>query len=144
MGAKDRVLLVDDEVEFVETLAERLQTRGLDVEVANNGREAIERVQTSDFDAVVLDYAMPGLDGIETLKEMLNVNGDLQAMLLTGHATVKTAVEATRLGAVDVLEKPTDVDTLMEKIRDARAKRLQSLEEGTQLEVEEILRTRGW
>ncbi|HVN74904.1 MAG TPA: response regulator [Thermoanaerobaculaceae bacterium] len=140
----DRVLLVDDEVEFVETLAERLRIRGLEVEVAHTGPDGVAKAEAARFDAVVLDFAMPGMDGIATLKALLAVNPDLQAMLLTGHATIKTAAEATRLGAVDVLEKPTDIDTLLEKIREARARRLALTDDRARKQVEVVLKTRGW
>jgi DNA-binding NtrC family response regulator len=140
----ERVLLVDDEVEFVETLAERLRARGLDVAVATTGEDGIKRARESVFHAVVLDFAMPGMDGIETLKVLREDNPDVQVMLLTGQATIKAAVEATRLGAVDVLEKPTDIATLMEKIREARAKHLAAKESRSQESVEDIMRRHGW
>jgi len=144
MMEKDRVLLVDDEIDFVETLAERLRNRGIEVDFATSGEESIEKVKTKDFDAVVLDFAMPGLNGIDTLKAMREHNPDIQAMLLTGQATIKTAVEATRLGAVDVLEKPTDIETLLEKIREARGRFLKAKEHRSQERIEDILRRRGW
>jgi DNA-binding NtrC family response regulator len=125
----DRVLLIDDEVEFVEILAERLRARGLEVEVAYSGMDGVKKSQVTKFDAVVLDFAMPGMDGIATLKALLAGTPDLQVMLLTGQATIKTAVDATRLGAVDILEKPMDITTLMEKIREARARHVARAEE---------------
>ena len=140
----DRALLIDDEKEFVDTLAERLRARGLEVEVAYNGPDGIAKARAARFDAVVLDFAMPGMDGIATLKELLKLNPDLQVMLLTGHATIKTAVEATRLGAVDVLEKPTDINTVMEKIREARARRLALTDDRAREQVEKALQSRGW
>jgi DNA-binding NtrC family response regulator len=140
----EKVLLVDDEVEFVEALAERLRSRGLEVDTAHDGHAGVASVEKHGYDAVVLDFAMPGMNGIDTLKAMLDIKRDLQVMLLTGQATVKAAVEATRLGAVDVLEKPTDIGTLLEKIRLARGKRIAAAEKRSQKEVEEILRTRGW
>ena len=140
----DKVLLVDDEVEFIETLAERLRGRGLEVDVAHNGETGVEKAKQKNYSAVVLDFAMPGMDGLQTLKALLAHNEDLQVMLLTGQATIKTAIEATRLGAVDVLEKPTDVNTLVEKIREARAKRLALVEKRTQEQVNDILKSRGW
>jgi DNA-binding NtrC family response regulator len=142
--ATERVLLVDDEVEFLAALAERLRARGLEVDVATNGEEGVAKVRERTFDAVVLDYAMPGLDGIETLKAMRAHDPSIQVMLLTGQATIRAAVEATRLGAVDVLEKPTDVTTLQEKIREARARYLAAVEKRSQDQVEDILRKRGW
>jgi DNA-binding NtrC family response regulator len=140
----DRVLLVDDEVEFVETLAERLRTRGLEVEVALTGMDGVKRAQAAKFDAVVLDFAMPGMDGIATLKALLAATPDLQVMLLTGQATIKTAIDATRLGAVDILEKPMDIATLLEKIREARARRVALTDERARTQVEEVLKSRGW
>jgi DNA-binding NtrC family response regulator len=144
MVTKDRVLLVDDEVEFVNTLAERLRARGLQVEVAASGAEGIEKAKKTVFQAVVLDFAMPGMDGIETLKALRAHVPDIQVMLLTGQATIKAAVEANRLGAVDVLEKPTDIDTLLEKIREARARHLAATERRSEARVEDILHRRGW
>jgi DNA-binding NtrC family response regulator len=143
MGA-DKVLLIDDEVDFVETLAERLQGRGLEVDTALTGDEGVEKAKGKAYDAVILDLAMPGMDGIETLKVLLGDNPDLQVMLLTGQATIKTAVEATRLGAVDILEKPTDVETLMERIRTARARYLALREKRDRDNVEDILKKYGW
>jgi DNA-binding NtrC family response regulator len=140
----DRVLLVDDEVEFVETLAERLRGRGLEVEVALTGMDGVAKAQAAKFDAVVLDFAMPGMDGIATLKALLAANPGLQIMLLTGQATIKTAIDATRLGAVDVLEKPMDIATLMEKIREARARRVALTDERARTQVEEVLKSKGW
>lgn len=144
MNTPDRVLLVDDEVEFVETLAERLRARGLQVEVATSGEEGVEKAKQTAFQAVVLDYAMPGMDGIETLRALREHVPDIQVMLLTGQATIKAAVEASRLGAVDVLEKPTDIGTLLEKIREARARHLAARERRSQARVEDILRRSGW
>ena len=140
----ENVLLVDDEVEFVEALAERMRTRGLDVEFATNGKDAIERAKTKTFDAVVLDLAMPGMNGIETLKALLEDHPDLQVILLTGQATIGDAVEATRLGAVDVFEKPTDIETLVGKIREARAARLALDEKHTLDEIDRIMSSKGW
>ncbi len=122
-AAPGRVLLIDDEVEFVETLAERLRTRGLEVECATSGTEGIEMAGKRPFDTVILDYAMPGMDGVAALKILRQHTPDLKVLLLTGQATIKAAVEAARLGASDVLEKPIDIDTLLEKIRGAGGRR---------------------
>ena len=142
--ATDRVLLVDDEVEFLEALAERLKIRGLEVECARSGREALKIIDENTFDAVVLDLSMPGLDGIETLRRLRTLRPELQVMILSGRATVQTAVEATRLGATDIFEKPTDVETLVQRIRAARAARLAREDEASQEHIDEIMRTKGW
>ena len=140
----DRVLLVDDEVEFVETLAERMQARGLDVQIATSGSEALAKVTKDAFDAIVLDLAMPGMDGIETLKRLHEVDPDLHIMLLTGQGTIQAAVEATKLGAMDFFQKPTAIDVLVEKIKEARSEKIMLAEKKSREHVEEILKTRGW
>ncbi len=140
----DRVLLVDDEESFVEVLAERLRSRGLEVTAVTSGRDAIAAAQDGTYDAVILDLAMPGLDGLETLRRLREAQPDLQVMILSGRATVKTAVEAIRLGAVDIFEKPMEVDTLLARIRNARATRIAQEDEMTQEQIDEIMRTKGW
>ena len=115
------VLLVDDEREYIRTLAERLRLRGFAVEVAYSGQEAMRKVSTVPTRVAVLDYAMPGMDGIETLKLLRRCQPELRFLLLTGQATIKAATEAARLGAVDILEKPTDMATLVERLRTAGA-----------------------
>jgi DNA-binding NtrC family response regulator len=140
----DRLLVVDDEVEFAETLAERLRSRGLEVDVVHNGYDALTKVQERPYDALILDFAMPGMDGIETLKKLVAQTPDVQVMLLSGHATIKTAVEASKLGAIDILEKPTDIETILEKVRQARANRIGACEKRLQEDVDGILKRRGW
>jgi DNA-binding response OmpR family regulator len=131
-------------VEFVETLAERMRTRGLEVEVATNGLEALEKCRSQRFDAIILDLAMPGMDGIETLRQLREQDPDAQIMLLTGQGTIRAAVEATQLGAMDVLEKPTEIETLLERIREARAKLMILEQRHSREDIEDILRRKGW
>jgi len=142
VGAK--VLLVDDEADFTEVLASRMQTRGLEVEIAGSGPEAIQKAQGRQFDAVILDLAMPGMDGIETLKRLLALNPDLQVILLTGHATVQKGIEAVKSGAVEFLEKPASLELLLEKIEKAQTDRLESAERRVADEINDILRSKGW
>jgi DNA-binding NtrC family response regulator len=138
------VLLVDDEEEFVSVLAERLEVRGLTVDTAGNGETAVEKVGKRAFDAVLLDMAMPGMDGIETLKRLLRINPDLQVILLTGRATLGQAVEAMKLGALDFLEKPADIETLVARIEDAAAKKSSLAEKRIEGEITDIMRKKGW
>ncbi|MFH1530125.1 MAG: response regulator [Pseudomonadota bacterium] len=140
----NRVLLVDDEIEFVETLAARLETRGFRVDIAESGEMAVERVQAKSFDAVVLDLAMPGMDGIETLERLRQLNPDCQVVLLTGRGTVKKATEAMRLGALDLLEKPIDIEVLVEKIEEAATNKARLTEKRIEQEMAEIKRKKGW
>jgi len=140
----ERVLLVDDEQEFTSVLSERLEARGLQVETASNGAAALEKVQGSSYDVVVLDLAMPGMDGIETLKRLLAQNPDLQVIMLTGHATVQKGIEAVRLGAREVLEKPADMTTLLAKISDAKTDKILLVEKRMEERIRGILQSKGW
>lgn len=138
------VLLVDDEMEFVEALAERLRLRGLAVEAAASGALAIERAGERRFDAVLLDMAMPGLDGIETLKRLLAQHPDLQVILLTGRATLAQGVAAMKLGALDLLEKPAPLETLVARIEEAATRRAAKDDERIARRMRDIMREKGW
>ena len=108
-----KVLLVDDEKEFVESLSERLELRNLDAEVAYDGEQALNAVKKGSHDVMVLDLRMPGIDGIEVLRKVKKTKPDMQVVVLTGHGTEKDEKEAKRLGAFAYLKKPVDVDTLV-------------------------------
>ena len=95
------VLLVDDEVPFVETMTKRLSKRQLTVIAAYSGREALEKLEKNAVDVVILDVKMPGMDGIETLREIKKIYPLVEVIMLTGHATIETAVEGMRLGAFE-------------------------------------------
>ena len=142
--SSNKVLLVDDEKEFLETLAMRLKNRGLKVSAAETGEMAVERVQEESFDAILLDLAMPGMDGIETLKRLRELNPDSQVILLTGQATIKKATEAMRLGALDLLEKPADIELLVEKIEEAATNKIRLTEKRIEEKISDILRKKGW
>jgi len=114
-----RVLLVDDEREFVSTLAERLEIRGLTVSVAFDGQEAMKVLEEKAFDVIVLDVRMPGLSDLEILKRMKTHRPDIPVILLTGHSATRDGIEGMRLGAFDYLMKPVDIDQLMGKMREA-------------------------
>jgi DNA-binding NtrC family response regulator len=144
MSAKKTVLLVDDEHEFVAALAARLEMRDVDVESAPNGETALAKAEQRVFDAILLDMAMPGMDGIETLKSLLHLNADLQVILLTGKATIAQAVEAIKLGALDLLEKPADIDTLVERIELAASRKLKLSHERIDQTIKDIMATRSW
>ncbi len=112
-----KILLVDDETQFVDTLAERLEMRGFTAEVAYNGNDALEKVRRSAPDVVVLDLRMPGMDGFEVLKQTKKINQQVQVIILTGHGGDQEAVIAGRHGAYSFLRKPADIDTLLDSIR---------------------------
>jgi two-component system OmpR family response regulator len=114
-----RVLLVDDEDDFRETLQKRLRNRKLLVEGAENGYKALELLQAQDFDVVILDVKMPGLDGIETLKEIKIKKPEVEVIMLTGHASVESGIQGMQLGAFDYVMKPVPLDELLDKMRQA-------------------------
>lgn len=119
-----KVLLVDDESPFVEALAKRLGLRDLKVHIALSGPEALQKLeQDSSMDVVVLDVKMPGMDGIDTLKAIKASYPLIEVIMLTGHATVESAIDGMKVGALDYLMKPCDMDVLMAKIREARDKK---------------------
>lgn len=140
----EKVLLVDDEEEFVETLAERMRTRGMDVSTSNSGANALQLVDDEDFDVVVLDLKMPGVDGIEALKRIKRRRPDIQVVLLTGHATVEKGVEAIKEGALEFLEKPVDLRSLTDAIDKARATKMVLVEKETEERIKDILHHRSW
>jgi len=140
----EKVLLVDDEEEFVETLAERMRSRGMEVATSNSGGEALDLVGTEPYDVVVLDLQMPGMDGIEVLERIKQRQPDIQVVLLTGHATVEKGVEAMKQGALEFLEKPIDLSTLSEIIHKAKAKKMILVEQDTEERIREILKEKSW
>ena len=141
---KARVLLVDDEEDFLKMLAERLESRGLNVTTAVSGESALASVEGHEYDLIVLDLAMPGFDGIETLKRIKARQPDAEIIMLSGQGSIRTSIEAMKLGACDFLQKPVDINELMSKIGEAKEKRMLMLETKSIAEIEKILHTKGW
>lgn len=141
---KAKVLLVDDEADFLTTLAERLEARGLKVSTAASGEDAVGKVADHDFDLIVLDLAMPGIDGLETLKQIKTKQPEAEIIMLSGQGSIKTSIEAMKLGADDFLEKPVNISELMARISEAKSKRLLVLQSKSIKEIEKILHTKGW
>ena len=139
-----KVLLADDEKDFVETLAQRLEVRDFNVKTAESGDEAIGLIREHDFDVIVLDVLMPGKNGIETLREIKNLKPLLHVIMLTGNATVETAIEGMKLGAYDFLMKPTETEDLVEKITKAYKLKLEHDERIRNAEINNIVKRRGW
>ncbi len=138
------VLLVDDEADFAEALAERLVARGFEVATALSGAEALDKIRDIQVDVVVLDVIMPGQSGIDTLREFKQRLPLTEVLMLTGNATVETAIEGMKIGAFDYLLKPTEVDVLVDKLKQARARKAEQEERIRQAEVLKIVRRRGW
>jgi len=141
---KIKVLLVDDEKEFIETLAERLAVRDFIVQTAFGGDEALSKIQEEDFDVVVLDVLMPGKNGIETLREIKSLKPLVNVIMLTGHATVETAIDGMKAGAFDYLMKPTDTNDLVGKITKAFNIKAEHEKRILKAEINTIIEKRGW
>jgi len=122
------VLLVDDEAEFVETLVKRLRKRKVNTAAVGSGEEALKILKEMPIDVVVLDVKMPGMDGIETLRQIKKISPLVEVIMLTGHANMEVAIEGMELGAFDYLMKPMDIDELLYKLQDANKRRSIQLE----------------
>lgn len=118
-----KVLLVDDEVDFLETLTKRLTRRGVEVSKASGGQEALALLADDPADIVVLDVKMPGMSGIEVLREIKSRWPLIEVIMLSGHADVQIAVKGLEMGAFDYLMKPADIEELLYKLQDAEKRR---------------------
>ena len=135
---KIKLLMVDDEVKFLESISKRLVLKNFDVTTASNGEEAIASAEKGLFDVAVVDFQMPGMDGTQVLKALKDKHKYLEIIMLTGHATVDSAVECTKLGAFKYLEKPYAFEKLVEAITEAYQARLKKKFEHNQKRIEEI------
>ncbi|MFZ0242583.1 MAG: response regulator [Desulfobacterales bacterium] len=118
------VLLVDDEAPFVETMTKRLTKRKLEVTTALDGQAALAALaRDPNIEVIILDVKMPGMDGVETLKEIKKRHPLVEVIMLTGHATVETAIDGMKLGALDYLMKPCEMEVLMAKVEEAAARK---------------------
>lgn len=139
MMALANVLLVDDEVPFIEAMTKRLTKRDLEVFSANDGNEALKKLsEHRSIEVVILDVKMPGMDGIETLTEIKKKFPLVEVIMLTGHATVESAIEGMKLGAFDYLMKPCDMDILMKKVNEAAGKKRNHEEKIIEARMKEI------
>jgi len=120
---KGKILLVDDEVAFTASMAKLLKVRGYQVSTARSGKEAILQLETENFDVVVLDLKMPGIDGIATLNEIKKLKLYTETLILTGHGSIDSALEAFNLGAYDYLTKPCSLEELFNRIESASQKK---------------------
>ncbi len=119
-----KLLIVDDESRFLNAIATRLRKRGFDVETATNGPDAISLAREQKFDLALLDLKMPQMDGSQVLRILKDEHEFLEAIILTGHGSLESAVELTKLGAFGYLPKPYELDRLIEVLKDAYEERL--------------------
>ncbi len=140
----EKVLLVDDEKEFLEIMSERMKARDMDVTTAISAQQALEIIEKESFDAIILDFQMPGMDGMDALKAIKAKKPELQIILLTGYATVEKGVEAMKIGATDFIEKPADLEVLAEKIKNAKTEKMLIVEKQTEDKVKNIIKKYGF
>lgn len=133
-----KLLLVDDEVDFLKSLSERLSLRAFEVTTASDGKQAIKAAKKGHFDVAILDLRMPGMDGTEVLKVLKDKHKWLEVVMLTGHGSVDSAVEAGKLGAFGYLEKPYEFDNLVGMLKDAYTARLKKKFEHDKKRMEDI------
>ena len=133
-----KCLIVDDEEDFLNSIAERLGMRDFDVSTASEGSLAVKAAKKEKFDVAILDMKMPGMDGMELLKILKKKHKFLEVIILTGHGAIDSAVEATKLGAYSYLEKPYDFENLLETLKKAYEARLRKKFEHDKKRMEEI------
>jgi len=133
------ILLVDDEVSFTETMAKRLSKRNFNVFTASGGQEALDFLKNNmGIDVIILDVKMPGMDGIETLQNIKQHYPLINVIMLTGHATVESAIDGMKQGAFDYLMKPCEMDVLILKVNDAKEAKQKHEEKIHQARMKEI------
>ncbi len=136
---KIKLLIVDDEVKFLDSIAQRLEMRGLEVIKATNGQEAITLARTQKFDLALLDLKMPGIDGKQVLEILKKEHKHIEVIILTGHGSLESAVECTKLGAFGYLPKPYELDNLLDILREAYQARLKKKFEVDQDKMSKIM-----
>ncbi|EFK11371.1 response regulator receiver domain protein [delta proteobacterium NaphS2] len=134
-----KILLVDDEVVFTRNMSKLLTARGYRVTAVNSGDAAIQALDKEDFEVVVLDLKMPGMDGLTTLKEIKKLGLFTETLILTGHGAIDTALEAIKLGAYDYLTKPCEIDDLVTKIEGAWGKRDDAVKKDIQDKIQKVV-----
>jgi DNA-binding NtrC family response regulator len=138
------LLLVDDEVPFVETMSKRLEKRNFKVTSSFSGTEALALLEKNEhIDVVILDVKMPGMDGISTLREIKRMRPLVEVIMLTGHGTIESGIEGMKLGAFDYLTKPCDMDKLLAKVQEAKNIKTQREDKITLARISEIELRRG-
>ncbi len=138
MAGKIRLLIVDDEIKFLDSIAQRLEMRGLDITKATNGKDAVEIARTRKFDLALLDLKMPGMDGKQVLEILKKEHKYIEVIILTGHGSMDSAVDCTKLGAFSYLPKPYELDKLLEILKQAYESRLKKKFESDQSRIQKL------
>ena len=140
MSDKIRLLIVDDETAFLESIAKRLEMRDFDVEflLATRGADAIEMARKEKFDLALIDLKMPGMDGKQVLEILKKEHKFIEVIILTGHGSVDSAVDCTKLGAFGYLPKPYELEKLLDSLRQAYQARMEKKFESDRERMEKI------
>ena len=142
--SKPFVMLVDDEADFIDTMSKRLEKRDVKVLTAYSGKEALDTVSKNrNLEVMILDVKMPEMDGLAVLQEIKRSYPLIEVIMLTGHATIESAIEGMKAGAFDYLMKPCEIEQLMEKVREAAEKKRSQEEKIQKARMEKVMSTRG-
>lgn len=140
MTDKIKVLVVDDEKQFLDSMAERLQMRDFDITKAYEGKTAVELARAKKFDLALLDLKMPGLNGQQVLEILKQEHKFIEVIILTGHGSLESAVECTKLGAFGYLPKPYEFDKLIQTLKDAYEERLKKKFQEDDKKMEQLMK----
>jgi two-component system NtrC family response regulator len=139
MGEKIRLLLVDDETQFLETICKRLELRNFEVTPVSSGEEAIEVARKNEFEIALVDLKMPGMSGEQVLETLKKEHKFLEVIILTGHGSIDSAIRSTKLGAYYYLQKPCELEMLLQVLKEAYQKRIQKKHGYKDEELEKII-----
>lgn len=137
---KINLLIVDDEVQFLESISKSLEVRDFSVIAVNRGEKAIEAARKNPVDIALVDLKMPGINGEETLKVLKAEHPWMEVVILTGHGTIDSAVECTRIGAYSYLQKPCDLNELLEALKNAYKKKVMNKKKIAEKKIDELLK----
>lgn len=139
MGEKIRLLLVDDERQFLETICKRLELRNFEVTPVSSGEEAIEAARKNEFEIALVDLKMPGMSGEQVLETLKKEHNFLEVIILTGHGSIDSAIRSTKLGAYYYLQKPCELEMLLQVLKEAYQKRIKKKHGYKDEEMEKII-----
>lgn len=136
---KINILIVDDEEKFLNSIKRRLEVRDFNVVAVNRGEKAIEAARNNPIDIALVDLKMPGIDGEETLKALKKEHKWMEVVILTGHGSIESAVECTKSGAYEYLQKPCELEELLEALKNAYQKRVMNKKDIDAIRMREII-----
>ena len=137
---KINLMIVDDEEDFLNAIRRSLEIRDFHVTTANRGEKALEIAKSNPVDIAIVDLKMPGMNGLETLEALKKAHPWMEIIILTGHGTIDSAVEATQSGAYSYLQKPCELDTLMQMLIKAYKKRVMNKQQLAKKKMDELLK----